>query len=322
MAYGRHATLSILSGHQASWGEVMKTFFFAIGVAVISGMVCSVAADLPAEALQPNALRAAQQRGATELGCPAAKANVMSKKTIEETTTGWYEWPHRAEYTIGVSGCGKRVTYSVACDDRKKAEKTCVASPGVTAASPPPAQLADKLQPSALRAAQQRGATELGCPAATANVVSKETIQEAQGTGWYESPHRAAYTVAVAGCGKHTTYSVACDDRTSCVAGTVSTASPSPPPSQLADTMQPDALRAAQGRASSVLGCPSVTAKVLTKETINEAQITGWYEAPHRAEYTIGVSGCGKRVTYSVSCDNQRGGAECIVGGAAPSAAR
>jgi predicted metal-binding protein len=156
---------------------------------------------------------------------------------------------------------------------------------------------AEALQPNALRAAQQRGATELGCPAATADVMSKKTIEEPQATGWYEPPHRAAYTVAVAGCGKHTNYSVACDDRKSCVAGAVSTASSSPPPAQLADTMQPDAVWAAQGRASSALGCPSVRAEVLTKETIQEAQITGWYEAPHRAEYTIGVSGCGKRVT-------------------------
>ena len=241
----------------------------------------------------------------------------MSKQTIEETTTGWYEWPHRAEYTLGVSGCGKRTTYSVACDDRKKAE-ACVASSGA-AAAPPPQQLADKLQPSALRAAQQRGATELGCPGATANVMSKNTLQEPQGTGWYEPPHRAAYTVAVAGCGKQTNYSVACDERTSCVAGAASTASPSPPPPQLADTMQPDAVRAAQGRASSALGCPSVAAEVLTKETIQESQITGWSETPHRAEYTIGVSGCGKRATYSVSCDNHQGGAQCS---AAPSAAR
>jgi hypothetical protein len=181
---------------------------------------------------------------------------------------------------------------------------------------------AEALQPNALTVAQQRGAADLGCPAATANVMSKKTIQGATGTGWYEPPHRAAYTVAVAGCGKHTTYSVDCDERTSCVAGTVSTASPSPPPSELADRMQPDALRAAQGRASSVFGCPSVTAEVLTKEAINAAQTTGWYEAPHRAEYTIGVSGCGKRGTYSVSCDNGRGAVECIVDDAAPSAAR
>jgi Zn-dependent alcohol dehydrogenase len=98
----------------------MKAFLFAIGVAVISAMVCSVAADLPAEALQPNALKAAQQRGAADLGCPAATADVMSKKTIEETTTGWYEWPHRAEYTIDVSGCGKSVTYSVSCDNQNQ----------------------------------------------------------------------------------------------------------------------------------------------------------------------------------------------------------
>ena len=121
-------------GPTVKLGDVMKTFFFAIGVAVISGMVCSVAADLPAEALQPNALRAAQQRGATELGCPAAKANVMSKKTIEETTTGWYEWPHRAEYTIGVSGCGKRVTYSVSCDNQRGGAECIVGGAAPSAA--------------------------------------------------------------------------------------------------------------------------------------------------------------------------------------------
>jgi hypothetical protein len=188
----------------------MKALSFAVGVAIISAMVCSVAADLPAEALQPNALRAAQQRGATELGCPPATANVMSKETIEEPRmTGWYEPPHRAEYTIGVSGCGKRTTYSVACDDREKAEKICVAA-RVTAATPP-AQFADKLQPNALRAAQQRGAADLGCPAATANVMSKKTIEEPQMTGWYDTPHHAEYTVGVSGCEKRATYSVSCD---------------------------------------------------------------------------------------------------------------
>jgi hypothetical protein len=71
-------------------------------------------------------------------------------------------------------------------------------------------------------AAQQRGASELDCPGATAEVLSKETIQEPQGTGWDEPPRRAEYTVAVFGCGKRTTYSVSCDKRQKgCVAGPV-----------------------------------------------------------------------------------------------------
>jgi hypothetical protein len=32
--------------------------------------------------------------------------------------------------------------------------------------------------------------------------MSKKTIDEIQATGWYSPPHRAEYTVEVAGCGK------------------------------------------------------------------------------------------------------------------------
>src|SRR5215475_3027274 len=85
------------------------------------------------------------------------------------------------------------------------------------ASTPPPAEA---LQSVAVATAQQRGAADLGCPTATAKVLSKETVEEPQGTGWYEPPHRAAYTVDVSGCGKRKTYSLTCDDRpNSCVAG-------------------------------------------------------------------------------------------------------
>jgi len=46
---------------------------------------------------------------------------------------------------------------------------------------------ADALQPGAALAAQQRGASELECPGAIGEVLSKETSQEPQGTGWYET---------------------------------------------------------------------------------------------------------------------------------------
>jgi hypothetical protein len=47
----------------------------------------------------------------------------------------------------------------------------------------------------------------------TTEVLRQETIEEPQGTGWYERAHRAAYSIAVSGCGKRATYAVACDDR-------------------------------------------------------------------------------------------------------------
>jgi hypothetical protein len=71
--------------------------------------------------LQPEAVRLAQQRGAADLGCPAATTEVLKQATLEETqTTGWIEASHRAVYSIAVSGCGKHATYGVACDSVKK----------------------------------------------------------------------------------------------------------------------------------------------------------------------------------------------------------
>jgi hypothetical protein len=234
----------------------------------------------------------------------------MSRETIQEPQgTGWYEAPHRAEYAVGVSGCGQRKTYAVTCDDRRR---DCAAGL-VSASAPPPQPLADKMQPDAVAAAQQRGSADLRCPAATAEVMNKETLQEPQGTGWDEPPHRAEYTVAVSGCGRRTTYSVACDDRQrGCQAGPVSSAAP---PVQLSDKMQPEAVKAAQRKAAAALNCLSVSTEVLTAETIQEPQGTGWYDPPHRAKYTIGVSGCGKRATYSVACDESTG-AGCVAGSA------
>jgi len=62
--------------------------------------------------MQPYAIKTGQQRGASELDCPAATAQVVTKKEIEAAqTTGWYEYPHRSEFTVDVTGCGKRKSY-------------------------------------------------------------------------------------------------------------------------------------------------------------------------------------------------------------------
>jgi hypothetical protein len=264
--------------------------------------------------MQPYAIKTGQQRGASELECPAATAQVVTKKEVEAAqTTGWYEYPHRSEFTVDVTGCGKRKSYLVGCDWRQKG---CEAGPVPAAAGAQSAHpLAIELEPDAVRAAQQRGANQLGCPAATAQVTRKEAIEEGQATGWYDPPHRALYTVDVTGCGKKASYLVSCDKQVKgCATGGLQNA-PAAGQTQLADKMLPDAVKAAQQRGSAELACETTSTLVMRKETIEEGQTTGWYEAPYRALYTVGVVGCGKNQTYLVACNNKT--KRCATGSAA-----
>jgi hypothetical protein len=68
--------------------------------------------------MQPQAVQAAQKRGTFELNCPAATAQVLSNEMVQTRSggvAGWNVPPQRAEYTVGVEGCGKRATYYVVC---------------------------------------------------------------------------------------------------------------------------------------------------------------------------------------------------------------
>jgi hypothetical protein len=62
--------------------------------------------------MQPEALSMATRRGQFEMNCPAATATVLSRDTIQPIVFGG---PLRAEYTIGVAGCGRRASYIVIC---------------------------------------------------------------------------------------------------------------------------------------------------------------------------------------------------------------
>ena len=140
---------------------------------------------------------------------------------MEGQTTGWgAETPHRAVYAVTVKGCGKQTAYLVECDKGKQGCATAGSQQSQAGSQGP--QLADELQPAAVQAAQESGSKELECPAATTTtkVNRKETVEEAQTTGWYELPYRALYTITIAGCGKRTTYLVACNKKENrCAAG-------------------------------------------------------------------------------------------------------
>ncbi|MEO8133717.1 MAG: hypothetical protein ABI831_07060 [Betaproteobacteria bacterium] len=82
----------------------------------------------------------------------------------------------------------------------------------------------------------------------------------------------------------------------------------------IVDSMEPDATHVAQRRGAFELNCPAATAQVLSKEMIQGPNISPRFAPPQRAEYTIGVAGCGQRATYLVVCAD--GGTGCIATGA------
>jgi hypothetical protein len=69
------------------------------------------------------------------------------------------------------------------------------------------------------------------------------------------------------------------------------------------DQAEPEAMAIAQRRAAFEFNCPTVTVQLLSRETL---QPVSFQFGIQRAEYTIGVTGCGKRATYVVVCPDQQ----------------
>ena len=86
----------------------------AAGAAALAG--CTTDAQYM-QKLEPQAVETAVNRGKFEMNCPAATGAVISKDMLQPAVQGFYArgGPERAEYTIGVSGCGQRATYMVIC---------------------------------------------------------------------------------------------------------------------------------------------------------------------------------------------------------------
>ena len=80
------------------------------------------------------------------------------------------------------------------------------------------------------------------------------------------------------------------------------------------DQMQPEAVNMAVRRGQFEMNCPTATGEMLSRETLQPLVQTFVYTGPQRAEYTIGVSGCGQRVTYVVICPDN-GSRSCFAGG-------
>ena len=80
------------------------------------------------------------------------------------------------------------------------------------------------------------------------------------------------------------------------------------------DQMQPEAVHMAERRGQFEMNCPNVSSEIVSRETLQPVVQTFRYTGPVRAEYTIGVTGCGKRVLYVVVCPDN--GSGCMAAGA------
>ena len=83
-------------------------------------LLCAVAAcQSPTQTLndeQTAAVQTALARGKFELNCPTATGEVLSRNLINPVVNGpVMAGVQRAEYTIGVAGCGQRKVYISVC---------------------------------------------------------------------------------------------------------------------------------------------------------------------------------------------------------------
>jgi hypothetical protein len=70
--------------------------------------------------MQPAAIQNAEARGRFELNCPSATATVLSREVVQPVLEGPFVGAgiQRAEYTVGVAGCGARKTFVVICPEQ------------------------------------------------------------------------------------------------------------------------------------------------------------------------------------------------------------
>jgi hypothetical protein len=86
-------------------------------IAAVAGKGCATQAQL-LDGKQGMAAQTAVSRGQFEMNCPAATGTIISRDVVQPALQGpWVNGIQRAEFTIGVSGCGKRMVFVVVCPD-------------------------------------------------------------------------------------------------------------------------------------------------------------------------------------------------------------
>jgi len=100
------------SGNGVETGEGMKELWILTALAGLCIVTGRQSATQTLADEQTVAMQAAVRRGQFELACPSATGTVLSQNLLQPVFYGGME---RAEYTIGVAGCGKRAVYISVC---------------------------------------------------------------------------------------------------------------------------------------------------------------------------------------------------------------
>jgi hypothetical protein len=82
---------------------------------------------------------------------------------------------------------------------------------------------------------------------------------------------------------------------------------------QMLNNDQSEAVQTAVNRARFDMGCPSATGVVISQEVVQPAMQGPYVNGIRRAEFTVGVEGCGRRKSYIVICP--QGGDGCFAAG-------
>jgi len=70
------------------------------------------------QSMQGSAMQTAVSRGQFEMNCPTATPTLISQEVVQPVLQGPYvNGIQRAEYTIGVAGCGVRKVFVVICPE-------------------------------------------------------------------------------------------------------------------------------------------------------------------------------------------------------------
>jgi len=88
-----------------------KSCIFLLFVAALAATGCQSPAQILSQE-QGKAVDTAVQRGRFEMACPQATGTILSSNMLQPVVWGGLE---RAEYTVGLEGCGKRAVYIVVC---------------------------------------------------------------------------------------------------------------------------------------------------------------------------------------------------------------
>jgi hypothetical protein len=82
---------------------------------------------------------------------------------------------------------------------------------------------------------------------------------------------------------------------------------------EMLDNDQAMAVQTAVNRAQFDMSCPSATGIIISREVVQPAMQGPYVNGIRRAEFTVGVEGCGKRKSYIVVCP--QGGDGCFAAG-------